>query len=114
MRKIGNTYYDTTKLTVGSRIKFAEEKQSYIVRASNVAFAVCTKPLNMHKTVLYTVIDWHRNIRGAENLVFPMGAETDQQCEEMLERLTQGKSEVSYRNNIPLNIDKYNDVSLKR
>ena len=73
--------------------------------ASNVAFAVCTKHFNARKTVLYTVIDRYKQIRGTENLVFGCGAETAAQCQEMLDRLTQGESEVSYRNNIKLNIE---------
>ena len=106
MVKIGNVFYETTKLKEGIRVKFAEEKQSYIVRASNVAFAVCTKPFNLQKTVLYTIIDWIKNIRGTEDLIFSMGAETDKDCQEMLYRLTQGETQVSRRNKIPLQIEK--------
>lgn len=107
METIGDAYYDSSKLKVGSKIKFREEKQSYKVMASNVAFAVCTKPFNCQHTTLYTVIDWRSKIRGTENLIFPLGAETLEQCQEMLQRLTDGASEVSYRNNIPLDIEKY-------
>ena len=106
MKKIAGVYYETYKLPVGSNIWFEEEKQGYTIRASNVAFAVCTKPLNIHKTVLYTIVDWNEQVRGTENLVFSMGAETDEECNEMLERLTQGESEVSSRNRIKLNIKK--------
>ena len=105
MKEIAGAYYETTKIPEGSKIKFLKEKQSYTVRASNVAFAVCTKPMNALKTVIYTIIDWHNDIRGTENLIFGFGAETDEQCREMLERLTQGESEVSYRNRIPLDIE---------
>lgn len=107
MKKIVNTWHETTKLQVGAKIKFAEEKQKYTVRASNVAFAICTKPMNAKKTVLYTIVDWQNNIRGAENLVFGYGAETDEECQEMLERLTQGETQVSSRNQVPLNIEIY-------
>ncbi|QWS68207.1 hypothetical protein SEA_VANLEE_90 [Gordonia phage VanLee] len=89
---------------VGTRLWFADEAQPYTVRASNVAFAVCTKPFNLRRTVLYTVVDWRNEIRGTENLVFGFGAETDEQCQEMLARLTAGESEVSYRNVTALNI----------
>ena len=77
-----------------------------MVQASNVAFTVLTKPFNARKTTLYTIIDWKNNVRGPENLVFGMGAETRKSCEEMLERLTQGESQVSSRHNIPLKIEK--------
>lgn len=99
--------YESRRVPVGAKIWFEGEKQGYTVRASNVAFCVCTKPFNAQKTVLYTVIDWEQDIRGTENLVFGMGAESDEDCEEMLERLTLDETEVSHRNRVPLNIVKY-------
>lgn len=106
MKKIGDTWFETTKLPKGTKIKFANEKQLFTIRASNVAFGICTKPFNPKHTVLYTIIDWQNNIRGTENLIFGMGAETDKQCREMLKRLTEGESEVSHRNQIKLDIEK--------
>ena len=93
-----------TKYNVGDKIKFIEEKQAYTIQACNERFLVCTKPFNLRHTVLYTVIDLKQNIRGTENLIFGMGAETKEQCEEMLERLSTDKSEVSHRNYIKLKI----------
>lgn len=110
MKEIAGIYYENTKIPPGYKIKFVEEKQFYTIRASNIAFSVCTKPMNALKTVLYTIIDWNNNIRGTENLVFGMGAETNRGCEEMLERLTQGESEVSHRNRIKLNIEKLKEI----
>ena len=110
MKKIAGVYYENLKLAVGTKVKFVEEKQRYIVQASNVAFAILTKPFNARKTVIYTIIDWNQNIRGPENLIFGMGAETKKQCEEMLERLTQGESEVSSRHDIPLKIEKIYEI----
>lgn len=95
------------KLKVGSKIKFREEKQAYTVQASNGVYAVCTKPFNPKKTVLYTIISFLEGVRGTENLVFGMGAETKEQCEEMLNRLTQGESEVSHRHRIKLDVEHY-------
>jgi hypothetical protein len=106
MKKILDVYYETFKIPVGSKIKFKREKQKYTVQASNVAFAICNKPMNAKKTKLYTIIDWNENIRGTENLIFGMGAETREQCEEMLERLTQGETDISSRNFIELDIEK--------
>jgi len=103
--EVADTYVDI--VAVGSKLKFAGEKQRYTVRASNRFFSVCTKPLNIHKTVLYTVIDWHHQIRGTENLVFGMGAETDDECEEMLQRLTNAKSDISHRNWSKLLLERY-------
>lgn len=106
--------YAFRKVEPGSKIWFRGEKQAYTVRASNVAFCVCTKPFNARKTVLYTIIDWEQDVRGAENLIFGMGAETDEQCQEMLERITNGESEVSYRRREKLDIVAYKDARLKK
>lgn len=92
---------------VGDKIKFKEEKQRYTVRATDGRFAICTKPFNLQKTVLYCIVDFEEQVRGTENLVFGMGAETDEQCEDMLKRLNEKEdpSEISYRNRTPLRID---------
>jgi hypothetical protein len=89
-----------------SKITFAEEKHPYVVRAIGKRYAVCTKPFNLKHTVLYTVIDIDEKIRGTEDLIFGMGAETEKDCNEMLYRLEHGESEVSYRNRVPLIIKK--------
>jgi len=86
------------------KIWFAEEKRPYTVRAKSDRFIVCTKPMACLHTVLYTVVDLQENIRGTENLIFGFGAETDEQCREMLERLESGESEITRRNRVPLNI----------
>lgn len=96
---------------VGDKIKFKEEKQRYTVQAADKRFLVCTKPFNARKTVLYTVVDLEEGIRGIENLVFGAGAETREQCEEMLSRLNGTdielgwQTEVSRRNRVRLNIE---------
>ncbi len=74
-------------LPVGARIYFVEEKAPYRVKARSDRFLVCTKPFNPRKTVLYTIVDLEEGVRGPENLVFGFGAETDEQCREMIERL---------------------------
>lgn len=98
---------------VGDRIRFAEEKQAYTVQARDARFLVCSKPFNARRTVLYTIIDTVEDVRGPENLIFGMGAETREQCEEMLGRLNGAagpsnfggfKSEVSSRHRIPLRV----------
>lgn len=90
----------------GSKIKFAEQSQCFTVQACNNRYAICTKPFNLRKTVLYTIIDFVENIRGTENLIFSFGFETKKSCEEALERLISGETKVSYRNRIKLNIEK--------
>jgi len=105
MKQIANIYFEGC-VPAGTKVKFAEEKQMYTVMASNIKFLVCTKPYNPKKTVLYTIVDLDEKIRGTEDLVFSAGAETKQQCEEMLERLTKGESGISERNRIKLAITK--------
>lgn len=89
---------------VGDKLLFAEEKQAYTVQAMSKRFLVCTKPFNPRRTVLYTVVDLEQGVRGTENLIFCMGAETREQCEEMLARLDSGESAISYRNRVPLTL----------
>ena len=96
----------TLPVAVGASILFAEEKMSYKVQACNERFAVCTKPFNPKRTVLYTIVDFRKGIRGTENLIFCFGFDTQALCEEALERLTHAESEVSHRNRIPLNIER--------
>jgi hypothetical protein len=94
------------KVPVGSKIKFKKEKQRYTVQASNERYAVCTKPMNALKTVLYSIVDFEQNIRGTENLIFCAGFETKELCEEALDRLSKGETEVSYRNRCELDIER--------
>ncbi len=91
---------------LGEKVKFASEKQRYTVRAMNDRFAVCTKPFNPRKTVLYTVVDFRDRVHGPEALIFQRGAETDEQCHAMLERITSGETEISRRNRIELDLGK--------
>lgn len=94
-------------MKIGEKIKFKEEKQRYTVQACNERFAICTKPFNCRKTVLYTIIDFQRNVRGRDNLVFGFyeGYETRGSCETALKELMNNEMEVSYRHFIPLNIE---------
>ena len=90
----------------GERVWFQSEVKPYRVRACDDRFAICTKPFNLQRTVMYTIIDLERNVRGTENLIFCMGFETDQECEDALIRLQNGESKVSYRNVVSLDIIK--------
>ena len=105
--------YGFRRTPVGAKLWFRGEKQGYTVRVSNVAFAICTKPFNARKTVLYTIVDWEQGIRGPENLVFGLGAETDEQLKDMLEGLSNGESEVSTSRHAKIDLVKYTDPLLK-
>lgn len=94
------------KLKKGDKVWFPGQKQGYTVRVRNNRYAICTKPFNLKKSVMYTIIDFKEQIRGTENLIFCMGFETDKHCEEALQRLIEGKSEISRRSRVPLVIEK--------
>lgn len=96
------------KLKLGDKVKFKKEKQKYTIQAINNRYAICTKPFNAQKTVLYTIISLKEKIRGTENLIFCNGFETKKQCEEALDRLENGISEISHRNRINLDIESIN------
>lgn len=104
MIEVAGTF--TPKVEVGSKIWFTGEKQGFTVRASNRFYSVCTKPFNARKTVIYCIVDWVHGIRGTENLIFGMGAETDEECKDMLERITNAESDISHRNWCKLSIEK--------
>lgn len=93
-----------TRLHKGDTVKFAGERRRYRVMAANERFAVCTKPFAAIGTTIYTIVDFVRQIRGRENLIFCMGFETELDCEQALARLVDGESEVSYRHWAPLEI----------
>lgn len=95
-----------SNITVGSRIKFASEGQRYTVQARSERYAICTKPFNARRTVLYTIIDFQRGVRGRDNLIFGRGYETREACEENLAEMTpSGTVEVSWRHYVPLDIE---------
>lgn len=83
---------------LGAKVYVAAYKRPFTVRARDERYAVCTRPFPPKKTVLYFVLDAKQGVRGTENLVFGVGAETDEQCAEMLARLAAGETEVSHRN----------------
>jgi len=90
---------------VGDKIKFAEEKQRYTIKACSDRFLICTKPFNALKTYLYTIVDFERSVRGADNSIFSDSYETEGDCEKRLMSLVSGDAEVSYRNCVPLHIE---------
>jgi hypothetical protein len=93
------------KSTIGDKIYFPTDKKPYRVRCRDDRYIICTKPMNIHHTVLYTIIDLKDRRRGPDDRVFCMGYETDEQCEERLKELQQGKIELSGRKSIPLDVE---------
>ncbi len=94
------------KLNKGQLVWFDGESMPYEVRANDEKFAICTKPFEAKKIVIYTIVNFEKEIRGTENLVFCMGFETTEDCEDALVRLQKGESEISRRNSVILDITK--------
>ncbi len=85
---------------LGAKVWVDGEKRPYRVRARNDRYAVCTKPFNPRHTVLYCILDAEAGWRAPEGLIFGLGAETDEECEEMLARVTNGETELSRRRGV--------------
>ena len=84
-------------MKVGEKIKFEGERNKYTVQACDDRYIIATKPFNAQKTVLYTIVDLERKVRGRDNLIFGHGYGSREGCEENLKRLQNNEMEVSYR-----------------
>ena len=95
-------------LSKGDKVWFANKKKPYKVRACNDRFAICTQPYNFKPhTVIYTIVDFERNVRGMDNYVFGIyDYYSDEDCEQALQELISNEMEVSYRNYVELDITK--------
>jgi hypothetical protein len=73
-------------LAVGDRVRFAPYKRAMTVRAVTTGgrFAILTMPFPPKQTVIYTVIDFKRGVRGCDNH-YGLGYETDDQVARALE-----------------------------
>ena len=90
---------------VGDKIRFAEEKKPYTIRACNDRFLICTKPFAPKHTVLYTIVDLQKEIRGTDWWVLGIyDYINDSDCKQCLDDLVSGECEISHRNRIKLNI----------
>lgn len=94
-------------LKVGDKIKFQSEKQRYTIQARSERYIICTKPFNLKKTFLYTVIDLDRYVRGALGLVFgtPYELDIQEEAQQCIDDLEENKYEVSHRNCIQLDVE---------
>lgn len=111
------------KYNVGDKIRFAEERNAYTVRACDDRYLICTKPFNIFpKTVVYTIVDLKEGIRGTDGYcIGPYSYYSDEDCNAFLKELQEadaarlnkaengvfvdvGAGHISYRNRIKLNI----------
>jgi hypothetical protein len=98
-------------ISVGSRVWFEEEKRPYKVRALNDRFVVLTKPFNLSKTYLYTIIDLTEGIRGTDGYVFSIhDLSKEDECircvSDLQKRADRDGWGVSQRNRLPLKISR--------
>lgn len=96
------------RLPVGAKVKFEAEKGVYTVKASGPRYAICTKPFNPKRTVMYTIVDFERDVRGTNNLIFNVydyAVQAD--IDKCLSDLEDPHSvvEVSHRNWVDLDIE---------
>ena len=72
-------------LAAGDQVKLRNGVRRWTVRGATAAgrFVILTQPFNLQHTVLYTVVDFDRGIRGRDNY-YGMGYETDADIETAL------------------------------
>ena len=110
------------KYNVGDKIRFAEERNAYTVRACDDRYLICTKPFNIFpNTVVYTIVDLKEGIRGTDGYsIGPYSYYSDEDCNAFLKELQEADAlcseakddviididaaHISYRNRIKLNI----------
>lgn len=97
---------------VGDMIHFHGERHGYRVQARDGRYLVCTKPMNIRHTVLYTILDLERWIRGPDNLLFGYGYETQEQCEANLDRLQRGAMDISRRSRVDIQVTRVYSTAL--
>lgn len=87
---------DPVPMSVGDSVQFEESRRWWRVRAKSTRYVVLTSPFNLRSTVLYSVIDWERGVRGPDDH-YGVGYETDDEIADALRRLRRGEIEVSWR-----------------
>lgn len=93
------------KAKVGDRVYIPNEKKPYTVKARDERYIICTKCFALKHTVMYFIVDLVEKWRGPDNMIFCMGYETDEECQERLRELQKGEIKLSIRRGIPLDID---------
>ncbi|OFV78488.1 hypothetical protein [Rhodococcus erythropolis] len=95
-------------IRVGDKVQFEESKRWWTVRAvsDDGNLAILTSPFNPQNTVLYTIIDNTRGVRGPDDRIFSSGYESDDDVNERMRELVAGEIAVSRRTSkfVPLDI----------
>ena len=93
------------RVEVGDKVYIPNHKRPFRVRARDDRYIICTKPFNAQHTVIYFIVDLVDKWRAPDNLIFGLGYETDEDCQERLRQLQGGEIGLSWRRGIPLDID---------
>lgn len=93
------------KVKVGDKVYIPDQKRPFRVKARDERYIICTKPCNIHHTVLYFIVDLVDKWRAPDDRLFCSGYETEEDCLERLKELQEGKIGLSVRRGIPLDID---------
>ena len=93
------------RVEVGDKVYVPTDKKPYRVRCRDERYIICTKPFNLHHTVLYFIVDIYDKWRAPDNRAFCDGYESDEDCIARLSELQNGELELSRRRGIPLEID---------
>jgi hypothetical protein len=92
-------------LKVGDKVYIQQEKKPYKVICRDDRYIICTKPMNLKKTVLYFIIDIKEKWMAPDNMLFCSGYETKEDCKERLKELQNGTIALSFKRGIKLDLD---------
>lgn len=93
------------ELDVGDKIYFPNEKRGFEIKAKNNNYIIATRP--HFKTVMYTIIDLAEYWCAPDNMVFCSGYETEEDVNERMQELIDGKIECSTRRGKLIDFDRY-------
>lgn len=93
------------RVEVGDKVYIPSHKRPFRAKARDDRYIICTKPFNAQHTVIYFIVDLIDKWRAPDNLIFCLGYETDEDCQERLQQLQNGEIGLSWRRGIPLDID---------
>lgn len=101
-------------IKVNDKIYFKSEKKPYRVKAFDGRYAICTKPFNLQKTVIYTIIDFKENKRSSDSYgkygKYKYSLQED--IDEALKALKSGEMTLSVKNAIDLDILKVESIRM--
>ncbi len=98
------------KCKIGDKIKFKTEKQRYTVRARDERFIIATKPFNLRKTYLYTLVDLKKKKRSSDDWHCKYDYENEFEARLAIRELNDGTIELSSRQIIDLDIERVDSI----